>query len=325
MTQRQRIILYSIIESFIASGTPIGSKTLADGHGQWSSATIRSEMNELESMGLLQHPHTSAGRAPTVAALREYVRDLPEHPAADSHFSEYAHRYLRARLRTAEAVWQSAAQAVAQLTRYTTVVVAPGQEALVSRIHLLPLRPGSALMVVVMQDGEHQDIPLRVPHDCDETQLNAVAGLLSGNVRGMTLTRVAQHLREAGEGELTRQAAAALEELALRQAQPRVAFGGTHNLPTQVADPALLERLLAITEQHDLQQQLANRLMDQSAAIAMGDDVGLEGLSVVTVALRPGGKRAAVAVIGPTRMPYATLLTQLRAAAAALESILSEM
>ncbi len=152
LSERQRRILRRIIEEYIATGQPVGSKTLVERAGfDLSSSTVRAELADLERRGLLTHPHTSAGRIPTEAGYRTYVDELLAKP--ESRPAEFPLGLAAARAEIEEAL-QATTDLLSQLTRLLALVSAPPLEAATIRhVEVLPLQPNVVMVVVITSTG----------------------------------------------------------------------------------------------------------------------------------------------------------------------------
>src|SRR5207253_6832722 len=152
LSERQREILRRIIEEYVASGQPVGSKTLVERAGfDVSSSTVRAELADLERRGLLAHPHTSAGRIPTEAGYRAYVDELLARP--ESRPQESPPDLAAARAEVEEAL-QATTDALSRLTHLLALVSAPPLEsATVRHVEVLPLQPNVVMVVVITSTG----------------------------------------------------------------------------------------------------------------------------------------------------------------------------
>jgi len=333
--ERKKAILCAIIEEYVSSGMPVSSRTVADRYGQWSSATIRNEMNELESMGLLVQPHISAGRVPSNHAYRMYVDHMMSVCAMSANEAERMRGYLQARVRNIGQVVQATATAVAQLTHYTTMLVLPtAASARVEHIHFVPIGPGRALMVLVTDAGVFKDNVLRVPEGITASELANIAALMSQHLHGRTLddlTRVLAQMAGLGQttepqviDEMMRLIQHNLESLQ----RPSVVLGGAMNMlrHAQESEMPQIKRLLLRMEMGEAQLLLARRMTPETMAVVIGDETGLEdfdNMAIVSVGLRGKESRSgAIGVIGPARMPYPTVLAQLRMISKTLEELL---
>ena len=178
MDARKERILRAIIDDYIQTAMPVGSRTISRKYEtSLSSATIRNEMSDLEELGYLAQPHVSAGRVPSVKAYRLYVDELlggtlPQNPQARAFFSQ--------RVRQMEDVITSAAQAISEFTHYTAVVMMPKQlELRVSTLQLVPMPRGAALLVIVTDTGAIRDTVIHVSESLDGDALYAISRMLT--------------------------------------------------------------------------------------------------------------------------------------------------
>lgn len=196
LDERKYRILQAIIDDYIMTAMPVGSRTISKKYdiGGLSSATIRNEMSDLEELGYLEQPHTSAGRVPSLKAYRLYVENLlrgahtlpaEEARALRNHFD--------VRARQVENVIANAARAISDVTRYTAVVTAPRPRTpRIRRAQLVPVSEGAALLVLVTDAGTVKDALIPVDAAMSADDLHAVSNLLSEQLEGAT--------SRAGEG-----------------------------------------------------------------------------------------------------------------------------
>ena len=196
----------TIVESYIATAEPIGSKAIAEKAGlSCSSATIRNEMVELEKMGLLEQPHTSSGRIPTPAGYRFYVNELMERHRLSMQETERINSALRLKMQELDRVIDQAGRIAAQLTNYPAFALSSGAERVTIRRFDLLMVEHNAFIIVVMTDTNLvRNRLIRLPSDLTEAQLQMLNTLLNTTFTGLTLEeitpelmRVAQHA--AGE------------------------------------------------------------------------------------------------------------------------------
>ena len=155
LSERKQKILSAIVEQYIATGEPVGSKALA-GHPELSvsSATVRNEMAELASMGYLDQPHTSAGRVPTEKAYRYYIDNLMERRQPDEEDKRLMDATLKNRWVDPETVLEQAGELLAEMTNYAAVSTTPADEqATISRVELVPMGSRKAMLVLLTSTG----------------------------------------------------------------------------------------------------------------------------------------------------------------------------
>ena len=206
LTERKKRILRAIIESYIQSAEPVGSKAIAASIDmEVSSATIRNEMADLEAMGLLEKPHTSAGRIPSPKGYRLYVNELMEEHKLSLRETQRINQALAMRMRELDRVLDQAGRVVSQLTNYPSFALSSGLSRMTIRRFDLLMVERNAFIIVVMTDTDIvRNRLIRLPSDLTEAQLQMLNTLLNTTFTGLTLEeitpelmRVAQHA--AGE------------------------------------------------------------------------------------------------------------------------------
>ena len=335
MDARKERILRAIIDDYILTAMPVGSRTISRKYEtNLSSATIRNEMSDLEELGYLAQPHVSAGRVPSPKAYRLYVNDLlgasvnlPQDLEARAYFSQ--------RVRQMEDVITSAAQAISEITRYTAVVMMPKQlEMRVSCLQLVPMPRGAALLVIVTDTGAIRDTVIRVSETLDGDALYAISRMLTERLAGRTLKEVQDMLgafsRQTGANARVLEGIAGLAaQMEKQNATDTVTVGGSHNILNypEYSDVEKARAFLSILEEKD---RLMDLISNGEAAftVRIGPETGIKEMadcSVVTASYQVGaGHRGAIGVIGPTRMPYGRVLSALSAIGSALSEMLGE-
>ena len=206
LSERKKRILRAIIESYIQSAEPVGSKAILDVIGlDVSSATVRNDMADLEAMGLLEKPHTSAGRIPSPKGYRFYVNELMERHRLSMQETERINSALRLKMQELDRVIDQAGRIAAQLTNYPAFALSSGAERVTIRRFDLLMVERNAFIIVVMTDTNLvRNRLIRLPSDLTEAQLQMLNTLLNTTFTGLTLEeitpelmRVAQHA--AGE------------------------------------------------------------------------------------------------------------------------------
>ena len=331
---RKERILRAIIDDYILTALPVGSRTISRKYEtSLSSATIRNEMSDLEELGYLAQPHVSAGRVPSVKAYRLYVDELlegnevPQNPQAKEFFSQ--------RVRQMEDVISSAAQAISEFTRYTALVMMPKQlELRVATLQLIPMPRGSALLVIVTDTGAIRDTVIRVSENLDGDALYAISRMLTERLAGSTLQEVQEMLgaysrQMGGDAQVIQGIADLAAQMARQSATDTIAVSGSHNILNypEYSDVEKARAFLSVLEEKD---KLMALLPGQDAAfsVRIGPEMGMPEMadcSVVTASYQVGaGHHGFVGVIGPTRMPYGKVLSALSAISGALSDMLGE-
>ena len=311
LDDRAKLLLKALVERYIADGQPVGSRTLSKASGlELSPATIRNVMSDLEEMGLIVSPHTSAGRIPTARGYRLFV---------DTMLTVQREQFSSASLAPdqPQRVIANAANLLSSLSQFVGVVVAPRRTSVFRHIEFLRLSDRRLLVIIVSPDGDVQNRVIFTEADYSSAQLIETANFLNANYAGMAIEQVRERLKhevESLRGEIAAlmQAAVNAGSEALTQSQDEVVISGERNLLAVSdfsSDMGQLRRAFDLFEQ---KAQLL-RLLDISSQadgvrIFIGGEsqsVPYQELSVVSAPYEVDGQIVGtLGVIGPTRMPY---------------------
>jgi len=319
VSERAQHFLKVLIERYIRDGQPVGSRTLARDAGlELSPATIRNVMADLEEMGLVASPHTSAGRIPTVTGFRMFIDSLLT--VRDLQASEVERIRLDLTQSSDPAdVLASASQLLSGVTQMAGVVTIPRRERTSFRqIEFLPLSSNRVLAILITEDGEVHNRILHTHRTFSRSELDQAANFLNRSFSGQEIrkvrTRVLQELNEA-RAHLDQTLAQALkmagEVVDASDPAEDCLIAGQTNL-MDFADLASLERLRrlfdAFTEKREILHLLDQFHHAEGVQIFIGEESGyqlLNGCSVVTAPYRVGNEVVGMlGVIGPTRMHY---------------------
>lgn len=340
LSTRAREIFRLVVEGYIASGHPVGSRTLAGSGGvALSPASIRSVLQELQDAGLLAAPHTSAGRMPTEVGLRLFVdgiMQVAEPSAADRAQIE---RGL-AEGGTIEAALAAASSALSDLSAAAGVVMVPRREMRLAQVSFVPLGQGRALVVLVGDDGSVENRVIDLPSSASAVTLEQAGNYLTARVAGRTLGEALQLIRAeiAGGRSALDTASAALVERGLavwsRDAaqRPVLVVRGQANLLDEAA-LGDIERVRQLLDELESAEAIAGVLdaarEADSARIFIGSEnrlFSLSGSSVIAAPWRDGEGRVVgvVGVIGPTRLNYARVVPMVDFTAQSLSRIITQ-
>jgi heat-inducible transcriptional repressor len=322
LTERERQVLEAVIETYVATAEPAGSRTISRKFGlALSAATIRNTMSDLEERGYLYHPHTSAGRIPTDLAYRVYVNSLmrlSEVSASDSHQirEELAER------NAVDQILERAAQVLGVLTKELGVAVGPSlEQAVLERVELLQAGSDRLLLVLTLKSGVVRTIFVEVPSHLAPEAVVSVAVVLNDRLAGLTLREIRATLParlrdaapDAGSSELLNIFIQEADDLF--DVQPAagsaggVVLGSAQLLAGQpeFATKEQFQGLLEVTERRDLLREALARRLGQGLTITIGSehqDPSLAPFTLVTASYRLGPLAGVIGVMGPTRMPY---------------------
>jgi heat-inducible transcriptional repressor len=333
---RARQLLRTLIARHIRDGEPVGSQTLARHSGlDVSPATIRSILSDLEEVGLLSAPHTSAGRVPTARGYRVFVDSLLQlSPLDEGEFSR-----LRSSLDTGggtQSLLGSASELVSAMTRFVGVVSVPGREQFAFRqIDFVPLDGQRVMAIVVFADHEVQNRIVQTRRVYGADELERVANYLNAHFAGQPLPAIRagllRELRKArDEMEGLLRATTEIAEQALAPGgEDMVVAGQTRLLGLQdLSDLDRLRELFeAFSEKREILQLLERTVKAQGVRVFLGEETGvapLAGMSLVTAPYAAGGRVLGVlGVIGPTRMAYDRVIPVVQATAEVLGAALN--
>ena len=320
LDDRARTLLKTLVERYIADGTPVGSRTLSRTSGlDLSPATIRNVMADLEELGLIASPHTSAGRIPTARGYRLFVDTmLTARPLDMDHFpADVAAAGSTLHPDQPQRVIAQAASLLSSLSSFVGVVTAPRKASVFHHIEFLRLGEKRLLVILVAPDGDVQNRVIFTVRDYQQSELVEATNFLNAHYAGLTIEEVRERLKreiDALRGEIATlmQAAVQAGSEVLAEATDNVVVSGERNLLTVQdfsSDMGSLRKLFDLFEQ---KTQLM-RLLDVSSRaegvrIYIGGEshvVPFEELSVVSAPYEVDGiVVGTLGVIGPTRMAY---------------------
>jgi heat-inducible transcriptional repressor len=311
LDDRSKLLMKALVERYIADGLPVGSRTLSKASGlELSPATIRNVMADLEDLGLIVSPHTSAGRIPTARGYRLFV---------DTMLTVQPSQYKSQSLAPdqPQKVISNAANMLSSLSQFVGVVIAPRRTSAFRHIEFLRLSEKRLLVIIVSPDGDVQNRVIYPEVDYQQAQLVEAANFLNSNYVGLEIEQVRERLQaevESLRGEIASlmQAAVNVSSEAISETQDEVVISGERNLLSVSdfsSDMGHLRRAFDLFEQ---KAQLM-RLLDvtgqaEGVRIFIGGEsqvVPFEDLSIVSSPYEVDGKVVGtLGVIGPTRMAY---------------------
>lgn len=311
LDDRSKLLMKALVERYIADGQPVGSRTLSKASGlELSPATIRNVMADLEDLGLIVSPHTSAGRIPTARGYRLFVDTMltvqPSQYQAHSLAPDQPQKVI-----------SNAANMLSSLSQFVGVVIAPRRSSAFRHIEFLRLSEKRLLVIIVSPDGDVQNRVIYTEVDYQQAQLVEAANFLNSNYVGLEIEQVRERLQaevESLRGEIASlmQAAVNVSSEAMNETQDEVVISGERNLLSVSdfsSDMGHLRRAFDLFEQ---KAQLM-RLLDvtgqaEGVRIFIGGEsqvVPFEDLSIVSSPYEVDGKVVGtLGVIGPTRMAY---------------------
>lgn len=324
LSERKKKILRAVIEQYISTAEPVGSKALVEnGDLKVSSATIRNEMAELEAMGLLEQPHTSAGRIPSPTGYRFYVNELMEEHRLSMQETQSINEALHLKIHEMDQVMTEAGKVISQLTRYPTFALTTRSgKASISRFDLLTVDDTSFIVLVMTSTQVVRNKLVRLPEEMPDTQLQLLRTLLNTSFTGKPLEEMMPELMRVSQH-------AEGEAFELIQLVVNFAIEVLQELESSVVHTAGIPNLLAHPEYQSLDSAgpLMNYLSDWGDADALPAPQGegvkiiigpenvaseLKNSSIIMARYDIGDNmQGVIGVVGPTRMDYAKLAARL--------------
>lgn len=326
LDERARDIFRRVVETYLETGEPVGSRTVSKGGLALSPASIRNTMQDLTELGLLAAPHTSAGRMPTHIGLRMFVDGLLEVGDLAEDDRQAIEARLAAKGRGVEDALKEASALLSGLAGGAGIVVTPVRDAGVKHVEFVALGPDQALAVMVFDDGTVENRLMRMAPGLTPSALQEASNFLNARLRGRTLAEARLEMRseiETSRRELDAAAARLVEEglaawSGAGSAEERALIVRGHaNLLADAAARQDLERVRMLFEDLEQKEQLIG-LLDgvreaEGVRIFIGAETrlfSLSGSAVIAAPYMSGRQRVlgAIAVIGPARLNYARVI-----------------
>ena len=321
LNERAQLLLKALIENYIRDGQPVGSRTLSrDSRLSLSSATIRNVMADLEDLGLVASPHTSAGRVPTDKGYRLFVDTLLKLKPLQHEEIEDIERRLGSEAASGRSLVQSVSQMLSNVTHMAGLVTLPNPHYIsLSQIEFIALSENRALAIMVMSNREVENRVVQLERYYSAEELRRAANYLNEAFSGRSLPDVRslllRQLQETREhmDQLMKDAIQMAQKVFDTQSEERVEYviAGETNLMgfAELSNVDRLRRLFeAFNEKHDILRLLDNCLRAEGIQIFIGQESGyriLDDISVVTAPYLLDNKVVGVlGIIGPTRMAY---------------------
>ncbi|HHU29837.1 MAG: heat-inducible transcriptional repressor HrcA [Bacillota bacterium] len=322
LNERKQKILHAVVTDYIQTAEPVGSRTISR-HYQiaLSAATIRNEMADLEELGFLLQPHTSAGRIPSQRGYRFYVDSLMDTVQLGKQEENYLRRVFTQlkKMREINQIVQQTAKALSVITRYTSMVLAPQlKRSAFGQMQLIPMNEEQALVVLITDTGYIKNKVIDMPRALSQEELDRIVSFLNTELSGLTISsltpsRLRKLLRDLyKQVDILDSLFAMLEECSGQQ-ENKVFLGGTSNILDQpeFKDMERVKHLLTLFEEGE-KLSVVLEGAGEGISISIGTENVINEMSdcsLITASYslhgRPIGK---IGVLGPTRMEYARVV-----------------
>lgn len=338
LSDRQLLIFQVIVDDFIRSAQPVGSRSLSKKEGiSFSSATIRNEMADLEELGFIEKTHTSSGRVPSEKGYRYYVDHLLSPPILDTGDVTLVKSIFAEKIYELEKIVQKSARILSELTNYTSIVLGPAvRENKLKKIQIISLNKETAVAIIVTDTGHVENRMFHLPDTVDSMDLEKLVNILNERLIGVPIVdlnnkiykEVAQLLRQH-----IHQYDAMLGTIAETLTIPatnKLFFGGKTNMLRQPEfhDIDKIRSLMNMIEQedgiYDLIQQ--NPIGINVRIGRENNNSAMENCSLITATYSVGAENlGSIAILGPTRMEYSRVISLLQLISSDLSTVLSKL
>ncbi|MEB3100714.1 heat-inducible transcriptional repressor HrcA [Ferviditalea candida] len=321
LTERQKMILSAIIDDYIRSAEPVGSRSISKREDVgFSPATIRNEMSDLEEMGYLEQPHTSAGRIPSHKGYRYYVDHLIKPDFLSNRELEVYKHFFAEKIQEIEGVVQQAAVILSSLTNYTSIVLGPEIFTTSLRhLQLLPLDKESAVAIIVTSTGHVENKTVSIPPGVPMSEIEKMVAILNDKLKGVPLLQLKSKLYSEISEELKKHVSRyeslfqIIQNVLDQREIQRVFLGGTTNILSQ-PEFKDVEKVKTILDLFDETEKMVKLVSSnkQGIQVRIGTENSMEAInncSLITATYSIDGMvLGTVGVIGPTRMEYGKVI-----------------
>ena len=324
LDERKQRILQAVIQDYISSAEPVGSRTLArkDDLGV-SPATIRNEMADLEMLGYLEHIHTSSGRVPSSKGYRLYVDSLlPVQPMTDAE-KVMIDKWYKAKVQQLDQVFQETAKIISKLTRNVSLVLAPQiSKAAFRCMQFLPLDDHRVIAVLMTDAGFVENRIMEMPAGSSFEDFQRMAKVINGCLAGHTLGAIQNGSlkkieAEIGDNGLYESAMTLIDKALNSQRKERLYLGGTTEMMEQPEfhNVDKVKELLIMLEKDQLMKDILKAHLGDGLTVTIGQEneySGIKDCSIITATYHLDGELlGSMAVLGPTRMEYGRTMSLL--------------
>jgi len=339
LDERKRQVLQAIIDDYISTAEPIGSRTIARKYGLGvSPATIRNEMSDLEMLGYLEQPHASAGRIPSAKGYRFYVDCLMGPQQVSDRDTMLIHQWFEQKVRRLDEAFQETVRVLSRLTRNVSLLLAPQAAACKFKyLQFLSFDETRVVVIIVTDTGVMENRLMEIPAGTSAEELQRIAGAMNHWLGGVDLSEIQSSiLAQIKEEVLPRpellESALSLirEATGGPSASDKLYLGGTTQLLNQpeFRDVEKVRHLLSLLEEERLMHDILHTQDGNGVIVTIGQEnkySGIQDCSVIQASFRLDGQTVGtLAVLGPTRMEYARTMAAIEFMQKHMEQILKK-
>ncbi|MFQ6008068.1 MAG: heat-inducible transcriptional repressor HrcA [Candidatus Zixiibacteriota bacterium] len=337
LTEREKQVLYNLIDYYVASADPVGSRVIAQKFKMGlSPATIRNTLQDLEEMGLVQQPHTSAGRVPTDLGYRVYVDYLLRPEELTPQQKEQIKKSILKDGRGINELLGQTCKVLSDITHQLGVTMAPRFESgTLKRLELIPVADERIMVVVVVRSGLVRSVLLEVESSISESDLREVETILNERLVGFTLGHIRETISKrladvSGHGRLLNLIIDSKERIWTEERAEGIHLSGADRLLVQpeFSNMEKVSGLIKLLEDGSLLSEFLSDAHEEGLVITIGKENKFSEIvncSLVTSTYKVGNIAGTIGIIGPTRMPYNKLISVVEYTAKTITEVLSGM
>lgn len=324
LDDRKKQILQAIIEEYINSAEPVSSGTIVTKYGfSFSSATVRNEMSELERLGYLEKPHTSAGRVPSAKGYRFYVDELLKEDDISLDEIKYIQSKLETKVTQIEDLTKIATNTLSEITHYTTVSIGPNsEEQIIEEIKFVLLGNRMLMAIVLTETGIIKETIIKFDEDILESQVQTLNFIFNNKLKGKPLTKIDKPIEEYIFSEMN-QSLSVIKPI-IDQFNKAIEDGGdlylegankSFDLP-EFKSLEIAKNFINVLDEKALMLEMLNTGMAEDINVYIGDENEydeLKDFSVITFNHTVGNRKlGTIGIIGPTRMDYSKVISVMK-------------
>lgn len=339
LNDRKIKILQAIINDYIATAEPVGSRTIAKKYSLGiSSATIRNEMSDLEEMGFIMQPHASSGRIPSDLGYRLYVDHLMQKKQLREEEQLFLQNIVASNIRRIDYLMDETAKALSALTNYTTIISEPVPTGTkLKQIRLLPLDSSSILLVIVTEGNYTKNHVIKITNTPNDEIIYHLGGKINQILQGHTLEDITQQNivtlnKELGEFYFILEPLLLAIEQTLQSAENiQFHLSGTKNILAfpEFSDVQKAKSIFQTFEEKDLLMSLLGNSNATDLQILIGNENSIQSMkncSVITTTYTLGNNtRGTIGILGPTRMDYSQVVSVLNGIVQNIENVIKRL
>ena len=325
LDERKKKVLQAIVEEYINTAEPVSSGSITKGHGlDYSSATIRNDMAQLESIGFLDKPHTSAGRVPSAEGYRYYVNELLKEDNLTLEEIKYIQNKLKIKVNEIEDLTKVATTTLSEITHYTTVAVGPkADKQIIEEIKFVSLGQRMLMVVIVTDTGLVKETIIKFDEDITESQIDTLNNLFNTRLRGKPLSKIDKPMAEYIFSEVHYSIGimkAIIEQInrIVEEENNNIFLEGakkSFDLP-EFKSMKVAKNFVNLLDAKDEMVEIFNSGDAEDINVFIGDDdenSNLKDFSIITFKHTIGDKDlGTIGIIGPKRMDYAKVISVMK-------------